>query len=219
MSGIRKIVPALQLVVLGALLTLIVGHAQAAVIISNLEGNDGTQSASLDNLRNKGMGFTMPAGDDYLLDSATLRLNLSGTDVHPIVQLWSNSVSNLPGSPLTTLANPSFSAAGIADYTFSPSSPFTLAASNTYWLVTYGTGAGNSFDWMADGSGITPTGVATHFGEYFDTDGPPPTGFSPILNSYAISAHVVPEPSTMALVAISMLLLLTRRVGRMKCVG
>lgn len=48
------------------------------VLISNLPGNDGSQSADLDELRNKGMGFTMPAGPNYILNHVTLRLETFG---------------------------------------------------------------------------------------------------------------------------------------------
>src|SRR5688572_28737918 len=66
------------------------------VLISNLPGNDGSQSADLDELRNKGMGFTMPTGPNYILNHVTFRLATFGA-VQPRVELWSN-VAGLPGA-------------------------------------------------------------------------------------------------------------------------
>ena len=69
-------------------------------LISNLPGNDASQSADLNDTRNKGMGFTMPAGQDYFLDYVTLRLETFGA-VAPIVELWT-SVGGLPGAPTSS---------------------------------------------------------------------------------------------------------------------
>ncbi len=97
-------------------LTFLAAHPAAAqvTIISNLPGNDLTQSAGLSDLRNKGMGFTMPAGDDYILDHVTLRLETYTVATPAVVQVWTN-VGGLPGAPVETLTNPTFAASGIAD--------------------------------------------------------------------------------------------------------
>ncbi|MBU0638365.1 MAG: PEP-CTERM sorting domain-containing protein [Planctomycetes bacterium] len=176
-------------------LTILVGPAaQADVLLSNLNGNDGTQSADLDNLRNKGMGFTMPSGLGYTLDKATLRLETFGANVQPIVQVW-DDVAGLPGTPLITLNNPTFSTSGIANYDFTPGGTFTLDADMTYWLVAYGTATGDRYDWKASSPAQLPSGLATHVGALFDTNGPPPTTSSSIICSYAIEGTIVPEPS------------------------
>lgn len=191
----------------GILLTA-ASTASAGVIISNLNGNDGTQTAGIDDLRNKGMGFTMASGNDYSLDFVTLRLDITGTpgDVDPIVQIWSN-VGGSPGAALTTLSDPLISATGINNYVFSATAPFTLLADTTYWLVVSGAVGASGFDWKASSPAVTPTGIATHFGAKFDTNGLPPTGNSSIINSYSINASEiagVPVPGSIALLGIGL---------------
>lgn len=158
-------------------------------LISNLDGNDGTQAFDLDELRNKGMGFTMPAGQDYFLQHVTLRLETFGA-VAPIVQLWTNS-GGVPGTPVETLTNPTFAPSGIANYDFT-SSGTTLTAGESYWVVAYGVAGAARYDWKASSPAQTPTGIATHLGTLFDANGPPPTGTSSILCSYSVTATVVP---------------------------
>lgn len=169
---------------------VVVPNAQATELISNLPGNDASQSAGLNNLRNKGMGFTMP-GDDYNLTSAVLRLNIIGADTRPIVEIWSDSGGN-PGVALVTLVNPVFGPPGIAEYEFTPPGNFTLSANTTYWLVAYGEAGASAYDWKASSPAVTPTGLATHAGCKFDTNGPPPTTNSSILCSYALNGETGP---------------------------
>jgi len=163
---------------------------QATELISNLPGNDASQSAALSDLRNKGMGFTMPA-EQYNLDAATLRLETFGANTVPIVEIWSDVAGN-PGAPLVTLINPVLASSGIASYDFIPPGTFVLEASTTYWVVAYGQAGATAYDWVASSPGVTPTGLATHAGAKFDTNGPPPTTNSSILCSYAVSGTTGP---------------------------
>jgi hypothetical protein len=159
-------------------------------IISNLDGNDGTQSADVNNLRVKALGFLMPAGDDYFLDYVTLRLETFGAGVAPIVELWTNAGGQL-GSLVETLSNPAFAASGIANYDFA-SSGSTLTAGSGYWVLVYGVAGADQFDWKASSPSQTPTGIASHLGALWGTTGPPPTGSSSIINSYSVTAVLVP---------------------------
>jgi len=168
----------------------VIPSAQATELISNLDGNDGSQSAALSELRNKGMGFTMP-GEQYRLDSATLRLATSGPNTVPIVEIW-NDVGGVPGAPLVTLINPTFAASGIANYDFIPPGNFDLSPNTTYWLVAYGQAGADPYDWKASSPSVTPTGLATHAGAKFDTNGAPPTTNSSILCSYAVNGTTGP---------------------------
>lgn len=158
-------------------------------IISNLPGNDGTQSADLDELRNKGMGFTMPAGQDYILDHVTLRLETFGA-IAPVVELWTNS-GGLPGAVIETLSNPTFAPSGIAEYDFA-SAGTTLSAGTGYWIVAYGVAGAAQYNWKASSPAQTPTGIASYLGALFDTNGPPPTTTSSIVCSFSVTATLVP---------------------------
>ena len=171
-------------------LVLAASNAQAIELISNLDGNDASQSADLDELRNKGMGFTMP-GDEYVLDSVTLRLETFGANVLPIVEIWDDNAGN-PGAFLVLLNNPVFAASGIANYDFVPPAAFTLSPNTTYWIVAYGQAGGDRYDWKASSPAVLPTGLATHAGAKFDTNGPPPTNNSSIICSYAVNGSAGP---------------------------
>ena len=159
-------------------------------LISNLPGNDGTQSASLSDLRVKAMGFTMPAGDDYMLDYVTLRLETTGAVPAPIVEIWTNSSGQL-GSLVETLTNPTFAASGIAEYDFA-SVGATLTAGAGYWIVAYGPAGAPTYSWKASLPAELPTGLATHLGALWGTGGPPPTGGSSIVCSYSVTGTQVP---------------------------
>jgi hypothetical protein len=169
---------------------LVVQPVSAQVtLISNLDGNDGTQSANLNDTRNKGMGFTMPAGDDYTLDYVTLRLE-TAAGIAPIVEIWSNA-GGVPGAAIETLTNPTFASSGIANYDFT-STGITLTAGESYWIVAYGPAGVAGYNWKASSPAQIPTGLATHLGATFDTDGPPPTTTSSIICSYSVTATQVP---------------------------
>ncbi len=199
-----------------------ISASHGATIISNLDTSNGNSSTNnLSSIRSKGMGFAMPAGVDYSLDDVTLRLRFVTSTSNPVVQLWSNSATNQPLSPMITLNNPAFvSTAGLpANYDFTPPTPFTLHASTKYWLVVYRGETGFTFNWDANDPPIVPSGIATHFGARFDGNGPPPTVNSTILNSYAIDATPIPEPSTISIAAIlaTAALRLVRRSSGTRC--
>lgn len=189
---------------------MLAGQASADVLITNLPGNDGSQSAALQGGRIKAMGFTMPAGQDYFLDSADVRLNVTGPGVDPLVRIFDDA-GGVPVSELAELQDPALSV-GIDTYSFTPSSPFILEAGQTYWLVVYNAG-GDGLDWKASSPGETPTGLASHAGSLFSTtSGPnPPTGTSSILTSYAIQGTVVPAPAALSMLALGGLACARRR--------
>jgi len=168
-----------------SVIALVAGAASADELISNLPGNDGSQSASLQDGRIKAMGFTMPAGDDYTLDSVDIRLDITG-DVDPLVRIF-DDVGGVPTTELVELVDPPVIGIGIDTYSFTPPAAFPLEGGQTYWIVVYNVGAGD-MDWKASSPGVTPTGIATHAGGYFSTtSGPlPPTTSSSILNSYGV---------------------------------
>jgi hypothetical protein len=199
---------AIQLAVMASVLLMMAAASEvrASFIISNLPGNDGTGSLDVSSSRIKAMGFTMPSGVPYALDAVHLRLGLFGLDVDPVLQIFDNDLTGNPGAALTTLANPAFTATGIDTYIFTPQGSFMLESDTTYWLVLNDLGA-SRLDWMANDPGIEPTGIATHFGAKWPISGTAPYNDSQILNSYAIEATPVPEPSSLALLGIGSLAL------------
>jgi hypothetical protein len=196
---------------------------QAQVLISNFPGNDGTSTfmnapsggANGGGVHDsKAAGFTIPAGPDYFLTSIDLRLDFFDTASVPVVAIYDNNASNNPGTLLTTLVNPTFST-GIGNYSFTPSSAFTLVNGTTYWMVLHNAAPiANSFRWMASTPSVTPTGIATTAGYRFSNGPPPPTGNSTTFNTYSVTGSVVPEPTSLVLVGIGAAGLIARVRGR-----
>ena len=179
----------------------------AQTIISNHPGNDATQTAGINaTTRTKGMGFTMPGGLDYTLDSVTLRLDLTTTDVSPRIEIYSDA-GGVPGSSLTTLVNPGSFGLGIGDYAFTPASSFTLEAGQNYWIIASSTLG--TYSWKASSPAETPTGLATHLGATFGAY--PASGTSGILTTYFVDATVVPAPGSLALLGLAGLAVRRRR--------
>jgi hypothetical protein len=90
-------------------MTLWASAAPAVVIISNLPGNDGTDTTFTNVGGSKGMGFTMGA-DAYSLDSAELRLDIrNAPNTQLALALYDNDVANNPGSVLVEFTNPALS--------------------------------------------------------------------------------------------------------------
>ena len=198
-------------IVAGAAAAMMASTANAGIIISNLDGNDGTQSAAIDGFRTKAMGFTINAGIDQNLKAVTLRLETFGIDANPLVQIWSSDSAGGIGAPIADLVNPALAASGIANYNFSPAGTLTLQDGVNYWLVVSGV-SGTPFDWKASDPAQTPVGPgAVHTGALFGTAGLPPDFTSGILNSYAIDANAVPAPGATAVLAMGGLLAARRR--------
>ena len=188
--------PVVRTLMLLSVTCLMAGPVRAQVVlISNLPGNDASQSADLTNLRNKGMGFTLPAGQDYTLLHVTLRLEtIAGAPV-PIVEIWTNA-AGVPGTVIETLTSPVLNATGITNYDFTAAGTTTLVGGQSYWIVAYGLAGDPVYNWKASSPAVPPTGLATHLGSLFDTDGPPPTTNSTILCSYSVTAQQVPVELT-----------------------
>ena len=173
-----------SLLVAAAAAFTVSAHTMAEVIISNHPGNDGTQTAGInDASRTKGMGFTMPGGSDLTLDAITMRLDISSADVTPLVEIYSDA-GGVPGAMLTTLVNPASFDLGINDHVFTPDGSFTLEGGETYWIVA--SSSLGTYDWKASSPAETPTGSATHLGATFGAY--PPSATSSILTTYFIEA-------------------------------
>jgi len=79
--------------------------------------------------------FTTGSGSyGYTINSVTLRLAEMTANPNLFVRLYNDSSGGL-GSQITSFTNPSFTPNITNDYTFTPTTPQTLAANTAYWLV------------------------------------------------------------------------------------
>ena len=165
------------------------GHC--AMLLGNLNGDDGNQTGIAVYDRAKALGFTMP-GTPYSLDSVILRLEISDyTTTTTNLALYSDNSLQV-GTALLSFNSPSFLQNGVHNYLFTPVSPFTLQANSTYWLVFYSSDNGR-VDWKADSAGIDPSAIATYAGVYWDSTFPP-SGSSSTINSLQVDGTAAPVP-------------------------
>ena len=185
------------------LLLLTVSKSQAIDIFGNSPGNDGNQTA-LAGGRVKAVAFTMTANSNL----GSFRLRLGGFDAIDVfnVQLLKDDGGTNPGTTvLASFTTPPAQGAGIFDYNFNPTTPFTLVASTKYWLsIAYI--SGNGTNWMASSPSVTPTGtLATYDGQRYSTNSGVSWGNSSIINTFMLTDTItpVPEPSTWILGSIT----------------
>jgi hypothetical protein len=218
-----KLIPGLVMLALGAL--MVGSAAQADPIISNMTPTDTNQSAIANVNGSKGQQFTINSGStDYTLNSADLKMafdkfvggissNPDPGAAIPLLQLFSNNTSNLPGSALLTFTNPTFNYSTTAqNYTFVAPSAYTLTAGTSYWLVlsksTASTDNVNRILWkggLSSNAAFLPTGpgaTAISSGNRFSGSATPPIGTSSNISQYTINATsnatTVPEIDALA---------------------
>ncbi|GEA27030.1 hypothetical protein MiAbW_01590 [Microcystis aeruginosa NIES-4325] len=176
------------------------------VLIGNLPptNDDQATAISVDNERVRALAFTLPAGNNYSLDNAILRLRnlriVSPADI-PLVQIRNDGGSNPGSTVLASFTNPPNLGPGTFDYTFTPTAPFTFIAGTKYWLTVASTQG--QFGWnIGTTPGITPTGIATLSGNRVSNNGGSTFSNSANFNSFQINATKVPEPSAIAALSL-----------------
>ena len=174
-------------------IVLFASAAAADIIIGNYPpANDLTQTADVDNLRQKAMAFTMPATTPYDVSSITLRL---GNYVTPgdvaILEIRDHTGSNAAPGPnvVGSFIAPPSSSSAIADFVFMPNGAVTLQAGTSYWITLRGQDAVTSFDWKASSPGLTPTGVATFTANLFTSNGGTTWTSSTIITTFVIEGN------------------------------
>ncbi|WP_353737383.1 MULTISPECIES: choice-of-anchor R domain-containing protein [unclassified Microcystis] len=154
----------------------------------------------------KALAFTLPAGNNYSLDNAILRLGGYETGEAPLVQIRNDVGGSDPGSTvLATFTNPTPQGLGVFNYTFTPTGPFTFTAGTKYWL--YVTSTSGSFFWRASNPSTTPTGIATLSGNRFANGASfnnSTTSNSFQINATEITGPVARTPEPGAIAALSL---------------
>jgi hypothetical protein len=177
----------------------------AQPILSNYPPtNDTNTTADVDNLRQKALSFSMPASQSATVGNLTVRLGnyAVATDL-PIFEIRDHTGSTTAPGPnvLLSFTAPPPGGAAIQDYTFTPSSTFTLAAGTSYWILMRGADAVTSVDWRGSSPAIVPTGIATYGGQsLFTTNGGTSWTTSATINS--LHLEVIPEPSMLGLAGV-----------------
>lgn len=170
----------------------LVSAAHAIDVIGNFPSNDQVAS-DLDVTFGKAMGFTMPSGLPYTLDSAILSLFVDdlGAQTAWSFDLFADSNGDPDlSAPLVNLTLPAL-ALGDDNYTLTPASPLTLQPNTTYWLVGTSASTSSHGGWNRNDPSKTPTGLAVSAGA---RSGAPPVDPSSFFNSYSIQATPVPGP-------------------------
>lgn len=197
----------------------------AATIIGNYPPNNDFIGVSLTGrpitgLRVLGAGFGMPTGSNYQLDSITLRMQVSGTPILRF-ELFGDVGGNPGGPTLVSFISPTFTG-GINDFTFLPSSPFTLLSGNTYWFAVTGLPGSGGSEWKASAPSIVPTGIATSAGYRRSETGEfPPTGVTFTNTTYRVEGtelSAIPEPSSLFLLGSGLLAISTHNRKRNRSV-
>ncbi|WP_419548053.1 choice-of-anchor R domain-containing protein [Microcystis sp.] len=177
-------------------------------MIGNLPQTNDINSNTINNTSLKALAFTLPAGNNYSLDNAILRLRAYETGDAPLVQIRNDVGGSDPGSTvLATFTNPTPQGLGTFNYTFTPTGPLTFTAGTKYWL--YVTRTSGSFSWQASSPGITPTGIATLSGNRLSFNGGSSFNNSFLFNSFQINATEItgpvastPEPGAIAALSL-----------------
>jgi hypothetical protein len=194
-------------------LNILIGLSAAALVFSsslsagviltdNLsEPSDGSNTMS--NIRYLAIDFRTD-NNAYQLDTVTLLVAQDAGTTGPLVQLFSDA--GQPGTLLATLNGPAAFPATLTDEDFT-SPGLLLSPNTTYWIVAQ-TASGTAY--WSDPTTSVGTGVG-FLGQWAFLDSPPapwtvlPVGDQPF--QAEVTADVVPEPSTFALLAVPFLVL------------
>jgi hypothetical protein len=154
----------------------------------------------------------LPDANSYSLISIDAIVGGGSTNPPPVVvaELHSDN-AGLVGNLITTLTSPSVSGAPSAR-TFTPDSPVTLSASTKYWFVlgSQAPGDGTYFWSYAEGNGQVGPGALDNY-NYSTDSGVIWSNFGSDNPFYLqVNVTAVPEPGTLALVAMAVTLLCGR---------
>lgn len=188
------------------MLSLVLSHSTIASTIDLYDNLSNTSSGSY--TANTSLWQAQRFQTDnqvYSLSKVTLSMQRIEGNGGAIVQIYSNTVTNIPGSPLHTLTSPgSYSDTSLADTNFTAAG-FDLAANSAYWVVLK-SGDGNTYfnwSWTSDVTGTGP-GFTTDWSQTSDL-GSNWSGDSIDPYQMRVTVQPVPEPSSMILMSLGMI--------------
>ncbi len=141
--------------------------ADAISLIGNYSSTNALDGYGISSTQQKAVGFTLPTGNPYRLNSIKLQLQNYSTSAGDValLQIYRDSAktsSNPNGTTLepVTFTNPTSSSNALGDFIFTPTSTFTFLPDTRYWLlVDFGASSGN-YIWRGNNPAIPPTGIS-----------------------------------------------------------
>jgi hypothetical protein len=190
------------------------GVARGDYIISNYPAGNALEEVGFIQGATVEVGFTMPSGTAYALDSVTLRLVSLLTPSPSQIALFADDQGTPVGPALVTFNSVTIPSTTETDITVTPTTPFVLLPGTTYWLgLTSTVPNGGYVIWSADLPGVAPTGIATPVvdnkfgpGTYlFGEDYPGTSGGTGSQNlTYRVEGHAVPEPVSLVMLTLGL---------------
>lgn len=197
------------LALLGLVLLPHTAHAQT-FISNDINQNLSTSGSgtNLNDTQTKAYGFTTAALSNFRFTSATISLTLtSGTNNTVSGGIYADNGGNPSSTQLVALNSVSVSSGGINYRTLTPVSTFQLTPNTTYWVRFFSTTTGAGTQWNAvpstfpTASGEFP-GLVTPIGYRNSNSSGASWGPSGLTNSISITLVTIPEPGTLALLAL-----------------
>ncbi|MEA5576496.1 choice-of-anchor R domain-containing protein [Anabaena sp. UHCC 0451] len=147
------------------------------------------------------VGFTLPTGSNYTLNSIDFRLrnyNTSTGDV-ALIQIYRDSgktSSNPLGATLesVTFNNPNSSSDAVGNFNFIPTTTFTFLADTRYWLLVNAS-AGDD-NWMRNQPSVTPTGISGMTSNGYQLTANTGSTYAPWTLQYSFQINATEVPST-----------------------
>jgi hypothetical protein len=170
-------------------------------LIGNLPQTNDTSGDNINSTTRKAIGFTLPVGIPYTLDTITLRLSAYNTVSGGVALLRifadATKTSTSPtGAILQSVVfnNPTSNSNAIASFVFTPTSTFTFLPDTRYWLDVSATGG--NFIWRASIPAVTPTStVGVTFDNYAASfNSGVSYANSTTFNSFQVDATAAPAP-------------------------
>jgi len=161
--------------------------------------------------RSGAVGFSVAAGTAYSLDDIQVLLISDGNGPSPLSAfLYADVAGNPGGAPLADLSRSiTVPAALVPPITLTPSSPFTLNPSTTYWLVLNVIPANSrNISWQGTSDANPYSGVLSYVGSKFSDTAALPAATTSSNLIFSVDGTALeassPEPGTILLLALGL---------------